>query len=277
MHSTLHRFAAVPLLAVALLCPLHAGCQENVSKEFRPKEVKTFDYKDWQTVLEKVCTSDGFVKYDGLRKNTDGVRDALFRFVGLIGEASPVNRPELFPSANDKLAYYINAYNATCMFGLVQKNYPKNVKDSGIFLLSKFKYGGEDLTLDTLEKERIRSAGDPRVHFAVNCMSHSCPPLRQEAYTGDHLDKQLDDQGHKYLSDPRGAVLDNNKPDTVKLSEIMATFYPDEFKAAFEKKSGKQKVDLLDALRPLAGPDSPVLRATKWQSMPYDWSLNEAK
>ena len=55
------------------------------------------------------------------------MRDTLYEYVGQINAASPDNRPELFPTDTDKLAFYVNAYNALCMYGVVQRGYPGNV------------------------------------------------------------------------------------------------------------------------------------------------------
>jgi hypothetical protein len=106
-------------------------------------------------------------------------------------------------------------------------------------------------------------------------MSKSCPPLRKEAYEGSKLDAQLADQGRRYLNDPRG--VQKVSATKVKLSEIFTKFYPDEFKDAFTRNTGKKDPSLLEAIRPYAGPDSPVQTATEYESMSYDWSLNRAQ
>jgi hypothetical protein len=105
-------------------------------------------------------------------------------------------------------------------------------------------------------------------------MRKSCPPLRKEAYDGGKLDAQLAEQGKRYLSDPRGAQKASDTK--VKLSEIFTKFYPGDFKDAYSRTSGKKDPSLLEAIRPLAGPDSPVQTATEYESMSYDWSLNRA-
>jgi len=247
-----------------------------VSQEYAPKSTLTqWSNADWQTVLDTVVTDDGLIKYDLLTNNTNGAKDALFRYVGMINQASPVNRPELFKSEGEKLAYYINAYNALCLYGVLQKGLPGNVLLSGLYFTASFPVGGSSTNLDSLEKQHVRSAGDPRVHFALNCMSKSCPPLRKEAYEGSKLDAQLADQGRRYLNDPRGVQKDSGTK--VKLSEIFTKFYPDEFKDAFTRTTGKKDPSLLEAIRPFAGPDSPVQMATEYESMSYDWSLNRAQ
>jgi hypothetical protein len=75
------------------------------------------------------------------------------------------------------------------------------------------------------------------------------------------------------LSDPRGAQKKDEQ--TVKLSEIFAKFYTDEFINAYKKKTGKDQATLLEAIRIYAAPDSPVMNATKYEAMTYDWSLNK--
>ena len=275
-HKTL---LAIWLLGVsATLGLVLSGCIGGggaVSQDFAPKaKLDRWSDADWQTVLNAVCTDDGMVRYDELTKNTNGVKDALFRYVGQINQVSPANRPDLFPADADKLAYYINAYNALCLYGVLQKGLPGNVLLSGLYFTAQFPVGGTNTNLDGLEKKYVRSAGDPRVHFALNCMSKSCPPLRKEAYAGPKLDAQLADQGRRYLSDPRGAQSAGGTK--VKLSEIFTKFYPGEFKDAYTRKTGKADPSLLDAIRPYAGPDSPVQNATEYETMSYDWSLNRA-
>jgi hypothetical protein len=244
-----------------------------VSQEYAPKaSITRWDDTEWQKVLDQVVTNDGMVKFDLLTSNSNGVKDSLFRYVGQINQASPENRPELFKSESEKLAYYINAYNALCMYGVLQKGLPGNVALSGLYHLVKFPVGGKDTNLNDLEVKYVRSVGDPRIHFALNCMSKSCPPLRKEAYSGAKLDDQLTDQGRKYLSDPRGVQKVSGTK--VKLSEIFTKFYPNDFKEAYARPSGKKEPGLLESIRPFAAADSPVQSATEYESMAYDWSLN---
>jgi hypothetical protein len=245
-----------------------------VSQEYAPKtRLAQWSNADWQTVLSTVATDDGLVRYDALTANTNGAKDALFRYVGSINQASPENRPDLFPAPSDRLAYYVNAYNALCMYGVLQKGLPSNVALSGLFLTAKFPLGGRGMTLDTLERQ-VRTSGDPRVHFALNSMSKSCPPLRREPYEGAKLDEQFADQGRRYLGDPRGVQKAGET--RVKLSEIFTKFYPVEFQEAFTRETGRRNPSILEAIRPYAAPDSPVQTATEYESLSYDWSLNRA-
>jgi hypothetical protein len=246
-----------------------------VSPEYAPKSPLThWSNADWQVVLAEVVTPDGLVRYDALTSNTHGARDALFRYVASVNRVSPENRPDLFPAPEDRLAYYLNAYNALCMYGVLHKGLPSNVLLSGLFITPRFPVGGRETSLDNLEKQRVRSSRDVRVHFALSTMTRSSPPLRPEPYEGLRLDDQLAQQGRRYLSDPRGVQAVS--PTRVRLSELLTRFYPGDFEEAFTRTTGQRDAGLIDALRPLAAPDSPLQTATEYQSMSYDWSLNRA-
>jgi hypothetical protein len=257
-----------------------SGCTGGggaVSEQYAPKSRLTqWTNADWQHVLAEVVTPDGLVRYDLLTSNTRGARDALFRYVGSINQVSPENRPDLFPAAEDRLAYYLNAYNALCMYGVLHKGLPSNVLLSGLFITARFPVGGRETSLDNLEKQRVRSSRDVRVHFALSTMSKSAPPLRAEPYEGARLEEQLAEQGHRYLGDPRGVQRVTGSPTKVRLSELLTKFYPGDFEEAFTHTTGQRDGRLLDALRPLAAPDSPIQTATEYESMSYDWSLNRA-
>ena len=267
--------AALCSLALCLPpCVVSIGCAGGpVAKAYLPEgRVEKFSNDDWQTVLTAVATTDGYVDYEKLTANTDGVRDALYRYVGQINQVSPENRPELFPTDDDDLAYYLNAYNALCMYGVLEKGLPGNVLLSGLYFTSSFPVGGESMSLDTLEKRHVRTAGDPRIHYALNCMSVSCPPLRREPYAGPQLDAQLADQARVYLSDERAVRVRDR--DTVALNDIFTDYYKGEFVDHYAEASGTRDPGLIESLRPDAGPDSPLQTAKAYKSMGYDWSLN---
>ena len=269
---------ALLLVALPLAC---GGCGGGrVPEDFRPDAKLTEWSNDkWAAVLDEVATDDGFVEWDKIKDNTNGVRDTLYGYVGEIGAASPENRPELFPNDSDKIAYYINAYNALCMYGVVQRGYPGNVLRPGfvdpgaLFFVDRFYTGGERTNLDTLEQSTLdRTGRDPRLHFAFNCMSYSCPPLRSEPFEGDRLVEQLRDQGERYLSDERAAVRDDE--DTVKLNSIFTSFYRDDFTRGVD---GEGDMKLINGLLRFAADDSPIVGATDWDGMGYQWDLNRPR
>ena len=112
-------------------------------------------------------------------------------------------------SKPQQMAFLINAYNGFTV-ELILQNYPvKSIKDIGGVFDNRwkrkfFKLFGQDFYLDKIEHETLRKPGaydEPRVHFAVNCASIGCPMLREEAFAADKLDKQLEEQTVRFLSD----------------------------------------------------------------------------
>jgi hypothetical protein len=271
----------VKFISLLSIMSLAVGCASSVPDQYKPKEpISKFSNDDWNKVLATVVTPDGYVRHDDLKANKDGSYDALQRYVGAIGEASPKNRPELFPTDADKLAYWLNAYNAVCMYAVQKKGLPGNVLYSSIppgmiFLSDSTRVGGEGMTLDNIERNYARSYKDPRIHFALNCMSASCPPLRKEAYKGSRLEQQLAEQARISLDDPR--VVKRVSDDEVAFNNIFTDYWKSDFVTYAKEQLGKPNGTPLDACKAWAGPNSPVKTATKFSSQGYDWSLNRPR
>ena len=174
-------------------------------------------------------------------------------------------------SRNEQFAFYINAYNAWTI-KLILSAYPgiKSIKDLGSLFKSPWKkkiarIDGDVITLDTIEHGILRPRfKDPRIHFAVNCASKSCPPLRSEPYRGDVLDQQLREMTEAFINDPARNRLEGN---TLYVSRIFKWYSGDfngdivgffikyareELKESLKKHSKEISVEYLD----------------------YDWSLN---
>ena len=75
------------------------------------------------------------------------------------------------------------------------------------------------VTLDDIEHQILRrELKEPRIHFAINCASVSCPPLPPEPYRAATLDTQLDEAARRYLASPEGLRVDG---DTLRVSSIL--------------------------------------------------------
>jgi len=176
---------------------------------------------------------------------------------------------------SQQIAFLINLYNAATL-RLIIDHYPvKSIKDIGGVFSSPWKQKvvrlwGATTTLDDLEHGILRKRyAEPRIHFALVCAALSCPPLREEAYTGAALDSQLDDQGRRFLGDPQKNRID--APNHVAyLSSIFHWYGGD-----FEKKSGSVLAFIQiyfpkDAQAELARGDFKI------QYLDYNWSLNDS-
>lgn len=233
--------------------------------------------------LLKEYVKDGVVDYAGLKKQEAEVD----RYLKLLEAVKP---REL--SRNEQLAFYINAYNINAI-KIVLTGYPglHSIKDMGSILGSVwgkkvFTIDGKPVSLDDIEsKARGPGFHDPRVHFAINCASQSCPPLRPEPYEGDSLDRRLDSSAAAFINNPRSNYLKGN---TLNLSKIF-DWYSGDFKNWFlASQAGKSKTALFGAdsrgavltfIMKYANPDlkkklAKLAANIEIEYLPYDWSLD---
>ncbi|PCJ27983.1 MAG: DUF547 domain-containing protein [SAR86 cluster bacterium] len=168
-----------------------------------------FDHSQWGRLLDKHLVEinggrETQLSYDGMLAD----RDILHAYLAGIAE---VDR-EAFDNweLSDQLAFLINVYNAWTV-ELVLTEYPDidSIKDIGFLFSSPWRQRivflfGERVSLDDIEHGMIRGWNrykEPRIHFAVNCAAVGCPPLRGEAYVGDKLEQQLEDNTRLFLMD----------------------------------------------------------------------------
>jgi hypothetical protein len=195
-------------------------------------------------------------------------RSALDEFVAYVGRVSPATAPELFPRRADVLAYHLNAYNALAMKGVVDEGVTDGFagffRRQRFFRLRKVTVGGRSMSLSTYENDVIRPLGEPRVHFALNCMARSCPRLPQEAFSADDLEAQLEAAAREFLNDPRNVRVDADARE-VWLSSIL-DFYTRDFAPDGKRES---LIGYVNRYR-----DEPVEPTFAVRFIPYDWTLN---
>ncbi len=192
-------------------------------------------------------------------------------------------------SRQEKLAYWINAYNA-CTFKAITDNYPIKARGMarlrfptnsirqipGVWDKLKFKAGGQNLTLNQIEHEKLRAQlKEPRIHFALVCASVGCPDLRNEAYTADRIEEQLEDGAKRFVRDPTKVRIDR-KAGKLYLSQILKWFGNDfkDYKAV--AGYGKQQ-GIVSFVTQYSQPTSTdAIKATKLKVawLDYDWTLN---
>lgn len=163
------------------------------------------------------------------------------------------------------LGFYLNAYNAWILHEALTKYPTKSVKDPlfSFFLANRIRVRGEKMSFNHLEKDIIRARfKEPRVHFALNCASRSCPPLLPEPFRARTLDAQLHTLAQDFVNSDRGVRMSGQQ---VRLSKIF-----DWYKADFGGESGELSFINRHRKQPL--PANPQISFDD-----YDWSLNEAK
>ena len=165
----------------------------------------------------------------------------------------------------EKLAFYINAYNVFAI-KMVLDHWPvESIRDIGSFFSPVWKktvgtLAGKAVTLDEIEHKIIRPMGEPRIHFAIVCASVSCPDLLNEPFHAERLNEQLDRQTKAFLAnDVKGLRV---KGDEIQVSKIFDWFEED-----FDKSGGI--ASFVRSYRPEL-PKGYDVEA----ELDYDWSLN---
>jgi hypothetical protein len=229
------------------------------------------DAAAFDRVLKTYVLADGTVRYGALKSRLE----PLSLFVGQIRAVSPDSHPGLFPSRSDKLAYWLNTYNALVLWAMAME-YPGKkdqlhtlIGRQTFFIKRKFKVGGRERSLNDIETDAIRKQfQEPRVHFALVCASRGCPWLSRDAFRGERLEEQLDARARLFLNQGRNVRL-NTALREAELSSIFE-WYGQDF--------GPTPEAILNFIGKYR-PDSGELREGKWKVRyaEYDWGINEAK
>ncbi len=209
-------------------------------------------FAEANTFFDKYVES-GLVNYSKIKNDETKISD----LVAYIGSANISTF-----SDNERLAFYINAYNLLVINQILLKypvESPMNLP--GFFDGKKHLIAGKKLTLNSLENNKIRTYKDPRIHFVLVCAAISCPKIGNFAYTPDNLETQLTKQTKLALNDPEFVILDGYK---VKISEIF-NWYRQDF--------GKSDKDLINFINKYRDNDLP--EKTKLSYYTYDWALND--
>jgi hypothetical protein len=218
----------------------------------------------WSNVLNRFVDEQGRTDLDALAAD----RNALDEFVAYVERVSPATAPELFPRRADVLAYHLNAYNALVMRGVLDEGvtdgFTSFFKRQRFFRLRRVTVGGRSMSLSAYENEVIRPLGEPRVHFALNCLVRSCPRLPQTAFSADELEAQLEAAAREFLNDPRNVRVDAAARE-VWLSAIF-DFYTEDFAADGRRES---LIAYVNRYR-----DDPIDPRFAVKFIPYDWTLN---
>ena len=212
-----------------------------------------FNHNIWNALLQKNVSIQGNVNYKGFKAD----RKTLLNYITSLSN----NMPNDSWTREDKLAYWINAYNAMTI-DLILRHYPiesiKDIKDP--WDQRYWKLGEKYYNLNEIEHDILRKMDEPRIHFGIVCASFSCPKLQNSAFTADNFDNQLTLATKEFLSDPNRNEISKN---SLKLSKIFQWF----------SKDFKQDGDLLDFLNKYS--DIKISANAKKSFKDYNWSLNE--
>jgi hypothetical protein len=210
-------------------------------------------HRIWDQLLQEYVSSTGEVDYLALKQEPSRLNQYLAQLT-----RNPVSDSW---SRSQKLAYWINAYNAFTV-KLIIDNYPvASIRDIQRPWARKFiELGHQKYSLNQIENDIVRPVfQEPRIHFALVCAAKSCPKLLNNAYRSDLLDQQLDDQTHYFLNESGKNQLAENH---IQISKLFS-WYGQDF-----KKQGS----IIDFLNQHSNIE--IDSRAKVEYLPYDWSLN---
>ncbi len=207
----------------------------------------------WDSLLQKYVDSTGKVNYKSLKADPG----ALEAYCVLLA----ANTPQDSWSRAEKLAYWINTYNAFTM-KLIVDNYPTasilRFDGGKTWDVKRIKLGDKKYSLNQIENEIIRPQfKEPRIHFAINCGARSCPPLYNHAYTAENLETTLESRAKAFINNTAYNTINSRQAAVSKIFDWYGADFAD-LKKYLNRYS----------TRPLKASTSIVFKD-------YDWDLNE--
>ncbi len=245
-------------------------------------------YREYQGLLAKYLSEqtppgDGLVS--AFDYETALADDTLVKTLARQRKALEAFDPDTLQGREESVAFWINAYNFFMVSQILTERpdgeLVSSVWDYGgrlnpfadnIFERKKFVVGGERFSLDGIEKgillgKHYQSRGwkDARVHFAVNCASVGCPPLRQQIYTADNLEVMLEENTRRAFNTSYHLRISG---DTLHATELFKWYEQD-----FVEAEGSVRSFIRHWAS--AGLADQVAKTSKLTFIEYDWSLND--
>lgn len=268
LAATLLLVAAVALAAHLLRERIRVGGpagRERIS-------IDAVNHAPFDALLQKYVDTEGLVAY---RRWKDNAADlfALDDYLAELGRADP----DAAATSAGRLAFWINAYNALTLKGVLMKYPLTSIKDVvshtpggyNVWRDLLLPVGGADYSLDNIEHDVLRKLGEPRIHFAIVCAAKGCPPLRHRAYTTAGLDEQLADNARRFFARSINYRADARR--VIHLSQLLQWYGTDFAPNPVEQvRQVRMYFPAADPPAWLDGDDFDVEFDLK-----YDWALND--
>lgn len=225
-----------------------------------------FDWSDYSELLNNHVASGERNEIQSNLVSYQGIADDP-RYLTTLEALATYNPGKL--RADDKKAFYINAYNLMAIKMVIDHMPIKSIKDAGSWFSPVWQkpvgiINNQTVSLDQIEHKILRKMADPRIHFAIVCASMSCPDLLAEAYSSDKLDNQLNQQAKDFLSNrSKGMLIKGN---SIYLSKIFNWFEED-----FAGDNGSER----DVLKYIAQFHLEAGRFDEFKTLDYNWRLNK--
>ena len=266
------------IISLALLMACSGQRTQPLQPNISVTPTNAFEHKPFDKLLATYVNADGLVDYPGLQKERTKLDDYLTSLAAA--------KPQEFSGDAERLAFWINGYNAFTLADVLDDVYGKRKSVNDIkktfFATKKHSVAGEQLTLNQIE-QKGRDVKDPRVHFALVCASVSCPKLQRFAFTGAGLEGQLGKVAEEFLADINRGMRYDPAHNEIYLSSIFK-WYADDFtgsnKLVARVNAEASGSDLLEAAKkylPARPKDFLDEKKPKVKYIDYDWSLNAQK
>ena len=232
-----------PLLSfIVLLALLPGRAMSDVNSDNFQHYQKLLD----RYLIEHTLPGNGLVSAFDYRSAL--ASDSLEKTLNEQRETLKAYNPGALEGKAESVAFWINAYNFFMLDQILTERpngeLVSSVWDYGgrvnpfvdsVFERKNFVIGGRNYSLNDMEKEILlgeeyASKGwkDARVHFAVNCASVGCPPLRNTIYTADNLERLLAENTRRAFNTARHLQV---KGDTLYVTELFK-WYEEDFAEA---------------------------------------------
>lgn len=232
-----------------------APVSDPKEKSAPKKETKVIasDHSAFDALLRAHVSSSGKVDYAAIKSKVS----TLDNYLGYLSQ----NVPAASSSKNERLAFWINAYNANTI-KLIVDNYPvgsiMDLYGGKAFDKKWIKIGGETLSLNDIENNKIRAKfNEPRIHFAVNCAAKSCPPILNKAWTADNVQSTLTARTKAFVNDASYNKISAGAVQISKIFEWYAKDFPGDIVSYLNKYS-----------------NTSIENGAKVSYIEYDWALN---
>ncbi|HKV53360.1 MAG TPA: DUF547 domain-containing protein [Candidatus Binataceae bacterium] len=230
------------------------------------------DYQNWNRLLAEIVTESGQVDYLRLAAR----RDLLEQVIGELAASGPDNDTGSFAGKEDELAYWLNAYNAFTLHAIMEE-YPISsvwkTRDGEFFQRRRHVAGGRAVSLDDIEHQILRGRfAEPLIHFAINCGSNGCPPVRPSAFEGEGLRDTLRDATRRFLASEWNCRIDHDMR-RIHISRLFK-MYAQDFAGDADSTSG-YRTGVLRFVAEHTGVALEQIAEYELVYNTYDWGLND--
>lgn len=233
--------------------------------------VDSIDHSAWDTLLQRYVDASGMVDYASWKASAAD-QQALDAYLAQLSEA----RLSQQSSRQSRLAYWINAYNAVTVKGILREYPTTSIRNHTAKLLGyniwkdlQLVVEGNRYSLEQIEHEILRKMDEPRIHFAIVCASIGCPRLLNRAYVAEQLEEQLTANAKAFFSDRTKFQYDVQRR-TIAVSPILKWFAED-----FGPTQADQLRRIAAHLPDAASRQIAESGSARISYLDYDWGLND--